>query len=611
MDQKYFRMNSIRAMRQILYLLLFSTCMVIQASAIKPEQPVYFKVGLEGVDTHQYRIEMEYEAKAEGDIVFCMSSWTPGYYQMLDFAKQVQNLQVEDASGKSLPVVVNDENSWRIKVEEAGKMTLSYTVQCLRSFVATPWIDKDRAYLLTGGLFLYPQGELDLPVEIEMEKANGWENVATGLSYIDESGFHLRAANYDVLFDSPILVGQLESLPSFEVKGVPHYFIGYQLGEFDKQAFMDDLKKIVEAAVDLIGDIPYDQYTFIGIGPGQGGIEHLNSTAVSFDGSSLNDSISRLQMMSFLAHEYFHHYNVKRIRPIELGPFDYGQETHTNMLWVAEGLTVYYEYLIMKRAGLFSEDELLDALHSEMLELEHKPGRLFQTLAESSYNTWSDGPFGRVDDEVNKTISYYHKGPLVGWLFDFEIRRATENKKSLDDVMRRLYYQYYKEKARGFTEAELRRVIEDVAGEKLDELYDYIYTTKELDYNKYLNAGGYVVDTVCVGLPGAWSGIQVHEVQDTVYTEKIEWKSPAWNAGLRSRQRVVDSTPIAPKDLKPLLKEVSAGDTLIVQTEVDGAMKKVPVVLGTKQQRSFNISKEATITPTQQAIRESWLGETK
>src|SRR5690606_32667061 len=138
-------------------------------------------------------------------------------------------------------------------------------------------------------------------------------------------------------FDSPILASELEELPAFRVNGVPHRFIGYQLGEFDKVKFMADLKKIVESAVALIGDIPFKEYTFIGIGPGQGGIEHLNSTTISFNGSGLNTPGGRLRLYNFIAHEYYHHYNAKRIRPIELGPFDYKNTSKTRMLWVAEG----------------------------------------------------------------------------------------------------------------------------------------------------------------------------------------------------------------------------------------------------------------------------------
>ena len=199
-------------------------------------------------------------------------------------------------------------------------------------------------------------------------------------------------------------------------------------------------------------------------------------------------------MMNFIAHEYFHHYNVKRIRPVELGPFDYDRGNRTNLLWISEGLTVYYEYLMVKRAGLTSPTTLFSNFESNLNAVENNPGRFYQSLQQASYSTWSDGPFGTQGNEPGKSISYYDKGPLVGMLLDFEIRNATQNKKSLDDVMRTLYRKYYKEEQRGFTEAEFQAACEQVAGISLTGVLEYVYTTKEIDYAKYLAYAGLKIE---------------------------------------------------------------------------------------------------------------------
>ena len=288
-------------------------------------------------------------------------------------------------------------------------------------------------------------------------------------------------------FDCPILIGNLEELPSFSIQGVKHRFVGYKLGEFDKALFMKKLEASVNSAINLMQDIPYDEYTFIAIGQGRGGIEHLNNTTVSFDGNYLTSEQAMTGMMNFLTHEYFHNFNVKRIRPIELGPFDYNHGSKTNMLWVSEGLTVYYEYLIMRRAGLSDEDILLKSFNAHINHVENNPGRLYQSLYESSYETWSDGPFGGQSD---KTISYYQKGPIVGLLLDFAIRDASNNQKSLDDVMRAVYNRYYIELGRGFTNAEFQQICEKMAGKSLTEVFKYIFTTEELNYSKYLGMAG-------------------------------------------------------------------------------------------------------------------------
>ena len=262
------------------------------------------------------------------------------------------------------------------------------------------------------------------------------------------------------------------------------------MGAFDRQLFMDNLKKVVESAVALMGDIPYKQYTFIGIGPGRGGIEHLNNTTVTFTGEGLETPEGMAGTMGFLGHEYFHNYNVKRVRPFELGPFDYDRGNKTYLLWVSEGLSVYYEYLVLERAGLMNERQLLDRFAQDITTLENNPGRKHQSLAQASYETWSDGPFGKQGADAGKSISYYVKGPVVGLLLDFAIRHATENSKSLDDVIRYLYNHYYKKLGRGFTDAEFQRSCEEIAGTSLVKFFEYIYTTKDLNYDKYLSYAG-------------------------------------------------------------------------------------------------------------------------
>jgi len=375
-------------------------------------------------------------------------------------------------------------------------------------------------------------------------------------------------------------------------------------------SFMNDLKKIVETATTLIGDIPYTHYTFIGIGPGAGGIEHLNSTTVSFNGTNLNEPQSRLKTYFFLAHEYFHHYNVKRIRPIELGPFDYDNGSRTKMLWVSEGLSVYYEEMMVKRAGLCNEDELFNAFRSNILAYEGKPGRLYQSLTQASYETWSDGPFGRTGDDLNKTISYYDKGPVVGMLLDFKIRHETKNKKSLDDVMRTLYKEFYQQKKRGFTEDEFRQVCERIAGTSLADVFDYVSTTKEVDYNKYLRYAGLDIDTASKDIAGGWLGISARELKDSVFIASVDWNSPAWNAGLRRRDLMVEIDGAKPdaRAIEAILKNKNPGDK-IDMTVIQGVEKKnISIVLGKKIEKSFTITRKPAMDKLQKAILESWLG---
>jgi predicted metalloprotease with PDZ domain len=472
------------------YLLIVCLLFTLSAGA----QSVIFHVSMDNPSAHYFRVTMLCRGMKGKTQDFKMPVWTPGYYQRLDFANNLDSFSGSDENAKALAWEKTNGNTWRVQANNAPIFTISYIIKTSRAFVATPYIDEKRGYISPAGVFLHPADKLKQKVSVIIKPFHAWKDVATGLDTVAGKPYTYTAPDYDVLYDCPILIGNLEELPSFTVLGIPHRFIGYNLGDFDKVQFMGDLKKIVETGSAIIGHIPYKHYTFIAIGPGAGGIEHLNSTTISFNGAGLKSPSGRLRLLNFIAHEHFHHYNVKRIRPVELGPFDYDNGSRTKLLWVSEGLTVYYEYLILKRAGISKEEDLLNNLQSNIKAFETKTGKLYQSLAEASYETWRDGPFGRTNDSVVKTISYYDKGPAVGMLFDFAIRHATQNKQSLDDVMRRLYKEFYQQKNRGFTEKEFREVVESTAGTKLDELFDYVYTTKEINYNKYLGYAGLMMD---------------------------------------------------------------------------------------------------------------------
>ncbi len=444
--------------------------------------------------THYYHVELQASHWPGDTLIFRMPRWTPGYYQLMNYADAVEHFAGKDDVNRVLRVE-KSINQWRVEGVKDRAFSVSYYIKAERQFVAQSYLDSARGYIVPASLFLYIDGYLDIPVQIKLDINKSWQ-VATGLTQVAGKQNEFRAPDFDTLYDCPILMGNLETLPPFRINGIEHRFIGYKLGTFDRVRFMKSLEQMTASAAAIIGDIPFDRYTFIGIGPGRGGIEHLNNTTVSFDGSGLNSPEAMNRMMNFLTHEYFHHYNVKRIRPLELGPFDYDSGSKTNLLWVSEGLTVYYEYVIMKRAGLIDEKTLYADFQNNIDATENNPGRFHQSLAQASYKTWSDGPFGNQGNDPQKSISYYDKGPVVGLLLDFAIRNATQNRKSLDDVMRLLYWKYYKKLNRGFTDAEFEQACETVSETSMTGFFEYVYTTRELDYNTYLGYAGLKINVV-------------------------------------------------------------------------------------------------------------------
>lgn len=474
---------------KLLVIQVFIFSFLFSAKA-QTEKPVLsFAVSMPQPETHKFHIEFQISGSNRDTVVLKMPKWMPGYYQLMNYAESVENISATDKTGNSVNLEKLSSNSWLLANCRNKSVFVNYEIRAEKQFVANSFIDSSHAYIVPANTFLYIEGFLNTPVTIKLTTNPKWSGIVTGLEKDTEKDV-FYATDFDILYDCPILTGNLEELPSFEVHGVEHRFVGYKIGNFDKQLFLGNLKKVVEASVDIFGDIPYKNYTFIAIGPGRGGIEHLNNTTISFDGNGIKTEEDMNRTMNFIGHEYFHHYNVKRIRPFELGPFDYDRENPTTQLWVSEGLTVYYEYIIAKRAGLSNKKIFLANFEENINAVENNPGRLLQSLSQSSYYTWQDGPFGKKGE----TISYYDKGPVVGLFLDLAIRNATQNKKSLDDVMRFLYREYYKKKQRGFTDAEFQLACERVAGISLVSEFEYVNTTKELDYNKYLGYAGLKID---------------------------------------------------------------------------------------------------------------------
>ena len=584
-------------------LLVFSIFIRAQKSSLS------YTVKMDNPEWHFFHVQLSCKGIKKDFIDFKMPVWTPGYYQKMDYAKNLQRLKATDENGTELKWEKTADNTFRVFSRNANAVRLVYDIKTERSFVATPYVDETRAYILPAGVFLHIDKMISHPVQVTVVPDEKWNRVATGLDSVAGKKFTYTAPDFDILYDSPFLVGNLEELHPFYIRGVKHRFIGYKLGDFNREQFIVDLKRIVDASVNVIGHVPYKHYTFIAIGQGPGGIEHLNNTTFGFNGNNLNKRENYIRTLHFLAHEYFHHYNVKRIRPVELGPFNYDKGSRTRMLWISEGLTVYYEYLVVRRAGVSTDAELLNALRGNILAFENKPGKRYQTLEQASHETWSDGPFGRTGDEVNKTISYYDKGPVVGMLFDFKIRQATNNKRSLDDVMRFLYKEYYQKKKRGFTEEELRAAFELVAGTSLAEEYEYVTTTKELEYPKYFAYAGLRIDTSTVILSTLYPGFTIREREDTAFIAAVDFESPAWMDGLRRGQvlQKINNEKATNDLLNRTIDAAKPGEKISLQIVSNDQTKNAEIILEKKKDRPFLIATIGDPDPLQKQILDSWL----
>ncbi len=565
-------------------------------------------VSMERPTTHYYHLVFRVDGLKGETQDFKMPVWTPGYYRIMDYAKNVKDFKAEDGSGRPLAWEKTAKNTWRVRSGKAASIVVSYDVYAITRFCADSYLGDDGGFITPTGLFMHVAGRLKDPVTVTVLPHPDWKQVSTGLDPIAGRPNAFIAPDFDTLYDCPILIGNQEIL-TFEAAGRPHTVAAYDLGTADRAKFTGELEKIVEAAAALMGDLPYRHYTFLIIGPGGGGLEHLNSTAVTLNPASLTNPQATKGWLSFIAHEYFHLFNVKSIRPIALGPFDYDRENYTNMLWVSEGLTVYYEYILLNRAGLMTRDEVLERLGSTIAKYENAPGRRHQPATASSFDTWINF-FSRGEHSANTTISYYDIGAGLGLLLDLKIREASKGRSSLDDVMRTLYRTFYKEKKRGFTDLEFREVCERAAGGPLDEIFDvYAATVKDWDYAKYLGYAGLAIDLEPRPASGIWFGASTQDQNGSPAVSSVEPDSPASLAGLSAQDEILafDGARVTQRSFAGTVNSRKPGDKVKVLYARRGTVRETEVTLGKKTERSFRITPLANPTPEQKALLDGWL----
>jgi predicted metalloprotease with PDZ domain len=585
-----------------LFLLVF--CGLASAA----ETTMAITVSMEDPHTHYYHVALRCEGFTGETQDFKLPAWTPGYYRIMDYAKNVLNFKAEDSNGNALDWVKTTKNTWKVISGKADPFIVSYDIYAFSRSVADSFLDDRRAFICPTGVFMHVEGHLDQPVSVSFRPNDPTHIVSTGLDPIEGKPNTFAAPDFDILYDCPVLIGSHEIL-RFDVHGIPHKIAIENLGNFDKDKFTADIQKVCEGAVRLIGEIPFRHYTFIMMESGGGGLEHLNSMAVFYNPSGWENQSGYIRWLAFIAHEYYHLYNVKRIRPIALGPFDYDRENYTNMLWVSEGFSVYYEFLILRRAGFLTREEFFDRVREFITSFENRPGRFFQSVQESSFDTWMKF-FDRSENSANTTISYYDKGAALGLLLDLKIRHETGNDRSLDGVMRTLYFDYYKKKKRGFTDAEFRAVCERAAGCSLPEIFDaYVLTVRDIDYAKYFAYAGLEIDTRYRERPGIFFGASTREQDGVLSITGVERDSPAWRGGLSARDEIlsVDGKKATDRSLQEILSSKKPGDRLRIVVSRRGQRREMAITLTRKRERSFRIRPMPDPNPLQLKIRDDWL----
>ena len=540
--------------------------------------------------THLFHVVIDVDDVKTEILDLALPVWTPGSYMVRDYARHVQAFAAE-SDGWPLSWHKLDKTSWQVTTEGATRIRVRYAVYAYELSVRTSHLDGSHGYFNPATLCMYVPGRLQQPHLITIQTPEHW-HVTTGLPAMSTpatSGQPLHdhsrhssflAQDYDQLVDSPFECGT-HRLLYFEVDGIPHEIAIWGHGNEHEKRLIDDTRRIVETARDLFGALPYERYVFILHLADKlyGGLEHRNSVSNIIDRWIFQPEKSYERYLGLTSHEFYHVWNVKRIRPRPLGPFDYSRENYTRQLWVAEGITSYYDNLILVRAGLITPERYLETLADDILALQAQPGRALQSLAQSSFDTWIK-LYRPDENSVNSSISYYLKGSLVALLLDIEIRTRTQGERSLDDVMRWLYHEGFGGESasisgsHGFDESQgFLEAIEAVAGESggayRSFLERYVHATDELDYEHGLKHIGVQLQWAYKTPPPndripATLGLRLKTEHERLKVAAVLSDGPAAQADIYAHDEIIalNGFRINEEALKARIAEHQPGDTV-------------------------------------------------
>jgi len=608
--------------------MLFGCLMTTLAQAgDRPVEPIRYFVSFPAPHTHYVEVEARVPTAGQAEVELMMAVWTPGSYLVREYAKHVDDLTAKTPEGKNLAVGKTRKNRWRVATGGADEVRVSYRVYGRTMTVQMNWIDDSFALLNGAPTFITLADGVSRPHEVTVDPAPGWKSVIAGLP--DAPGGkpnHFVALDFDELVDGPIYAGN-PAVYEFTVDGVPHLLVNEgEGGLWDGPRSAKDVEAIVRAQKEFWGSLPYERYVFFNIlGESRGGLEHKNSTVLMASRWATRTRASYLGWLNLVSHEFFHVWNVKRLRPVELGPFDYENEVYTPSLWIAEGITSYYDRLMVRRAGLCTEAEFLagdppafgeDKTLSEVERLQTTHGRLVQSLADSSLDTWIK-LYRRDENTPNMSISYYVKGAVVAFLLDAKIRKATDDAKSLDDVMR-LAYQRYSGEA-GFTADEFEALASEVAGTDLSVFFDRaLRSTEELDYDEALDWFGlqFSKDKARNSANSkksskAWLGLVTKNEDGRLIVSQVKRETPGHEAGFNVGDEIlgIGDDRIPAGQWSKRMDYFRPGDQVSILIARRDRFQRLEAVFGEEPPRDWTLEALPSPSEAQKAHRKTWLGE--
>lgn len=572
-------------------------------------------------------------------------AWTPGSYKIREFARNISDFEAEipSESGdwQSIDYERLDKDTFRVHCGPQREVMVGFEVYAFEFSVRTPHADDTHAFFQPTNLLPYVVGHTDAPCTMAISlsrelTAAGWEifcplplltsRESAQVEDLVVEGSKRKvfvAPNYDVLADSPVEMGPHQTR-TFAVDGKRHEIVCYSwIGNYDLDLWQRDFETIVRQAKRTFGDLPYDNYMFIihAIPGARGGLEHLNSQVSAWPAMEFGERKKYEDFLSLISHEYFHTWNVKRIRPEILGPFDYSREQYTPSLWIMEGLTVYYEWLQLVRAGVVTRERYFAALSEELNRADNRPGNGIMTLEESSYLAWTK-LYLADENFLNTGISYYLKGGLVGLLLDLRLRELSGHQVSLDDVMRSMYADYGWPKP-GFPEGIFEeRCMKLVPDKGWQRWFDHhLRSTEELDFTAALASVGLLVErdvqeearpdgTRVKPKDRPYMGWELAESNGKITVSALRTGSPAFVAGVSAKDELlaINKRRIATITMvENILKMAGIGGSVDITAFRGDRLVNVVAQVGSFPAGRLRVREAAKVSAAQQRARDAWL----
>ncbi len=569
---------------------------------------IHYTVSMEKPYTHIFNVKLEIGDVLEDTLEIFMPTWTPGSYLIREFSRNVVSTKFYSGDTVLNASKIN-KNTWKIELNGLNKCTIEYEVYAFEMSVRTSFLDSEHAMINGASIFMIPRGYENQQLSVEVEPYHEWNKITTTLENYKSSKERFIAKNFDELVDSPIEIGNHKSI-QFQASNVSHEYAIISSGNEDMETTISDTIKIVESVHNIFGSVPYDHYIFFLYlnSEGYGGLEHCNSCSMIFDRNGFNDRELYIKFIGLVSHEFFHTYNVKRIRPEGLGPFDYENETYTSLLWIAEGVTSYYDNHILRRSNIVTVKEYLELISHDIRQLHKRPGRNVQSVSDASFDAWIK--LYRPDENShNISISYYLKGGLIMLILDLLIREKTQNKSSLDDVYR-IFWNDFNKNGEGLTEDDFFNAIEKVSGVRFEIVQKYLHNTEELDFNSILKFAGLNLKTEYSKLENenkSWFGLNIKPGSTVI--SRVFSDGSAYSDGLNVNDEIIalDGNRLTAYNIKKMLSncKINAQYEFIISR--NGQLKTMQVGSMKMPFDKYSITQIENASESQKTMYESWL----